>query len=289
MSRSSPTTGRLQINTSPVFYRSCSCVGLQNSNCGSFELISWVTGLTWHWGQAWCSSGRTRQSSGWGRLSPGMPPSLLAFSSAVSRARKQYSQAIQEQSTADEQRWNITADLAGLRYRSLIWVKKSPKSLIYPVFFQACMLLYMYFNILCNINATSDSFLANSCKMEFKGLSTLTALERRRYAPNKWYNNNNESQGSSSLYKQRAHLSSTFSYVTKMSCIPLYLYKEFHRNWAETRGRSKKIVSPFLMLLLAMRPLPWNKNNAPLVLCTLFTSLLKTEQAGLLLNPPAGS
>lgn len=94
---------------------------------------------------------------------------------------------------------------------------------------------------------------------------------------------------SSSLYKKRAHLTSTFSYVTKMSCIPLYLYKEFHRNWAETRGRSKKIASPFLMLLLAKRPLPWNKNNAPLVLCTLFTSLLKTEQAWLLLNPPASS
>lgn len=49
--------------------------------------------LTWQWGQAWCSSGRTRHSSWCGRLSAGMPLSLLAFSSAVSRARKQYSQA----------------------------------------------------------------------------------------------------------------------------------------------------------------------------------------------------
>lgn len=52
--------------------------------------------ITWHWGQAWCSSGRTRQSSGWGRLRAGLPLSLLAFSSAVSRARKQYSQAVTE-------------------------------------------------------------------------------------------------------------------------------------------------------------------------------------------------
>lgn len=49
---------------------------------------------TWHCGQAWCSSGRTRHSSWCGRLRAGMPLSLLAFSSAVSRARRQYSQAI---------------------------------------------------------------------------------------------------------------------------------------------------------------------------------------------------
>lgn len=51
---------------------------------------------TWQWGQAWCSSGRTLHSSGWGRLRAGRALSLRAFSSAVSRARKQYSHAIEK-------------------------------------------------------------------------------------------------------------------------------------------------------------------------------------------------
>lgn len=49
--------------------------------------------------------------------------------------------------------------------------------------------------------------------------------------------------------------------LSSHSLAPLYLYREFHRNCAETKGRSTKTVSPFLKLLRANRPLPWKRNN----------------------------
>lgn len=143
---------------------------------GDYRPTCRTPGLTWHWGQAWCSSGRTRQSSGWGRLSPGMPLSLLAFSSAVSRARRQNSQARRRK----EQGWNSPSRKIDEAVSRKISVQ---------IYSRCCVVI------------------------EWPTLLWL-------------------------------HL------------VPLYLYKEFHRNCAETRGRSIKIVSPFRKLLLAKRPLP---------------------------------
>lgn len=82
---------------------------IKNQKCNiakyqNIKLVLWssrgtVKGPTWHWGQAWWSSGRTRQSSGWGRLRAGLRLSLRAFSSAVSRDCKQCSQAGKRQKT----------------------------------------------------------------------------------------------------------------------------------------------------------------------------------------------
>ena len=65
---------------------------------------------TWQCGQAWWRSACTRHSSGYGRLSPGFPLSLLAFSSAPSRARIQYSQAERQTERVSEREWPTETD-----------------------------------------------------------------------------------------------------------------------------------------------------------------------------------
>lgn len=168
-----------------------------------------VTRLTWHWGQAWCSSGRTQQSSGWGRLSPGWPLSLLALSSAVSRARRQKSQA-----GKDIQSFTLPKSWFMQDPSSHVAIKRDQTNLNKPL-------------ILCSMSNIS----------------------------------------------------------------PSYLYKAFQRNWAETRGRSVKMASPFLMLLLAKRPFPcdmqrhWNSAlSSPHLSCRVpCTSYLNSGGGGSLI------
>lgn len=157
-----------------------------------------LTDPTWHWGQAWCSSGRTLQSSGCGRLSPGLPLSLLAFSSAVSSARKQYSQA----ASITKRRCCHQCTKINVTIIHSIMVNK----IDYCGFMKLWMSWILYMQ--CH----------NTLKASLYLVPWLF-----------WF------------------------YVN----LPLYLYSAFHRNWAETRGRSMKMLSPFLILFLAKRPFPW--------------------------------
>lgn len=120
----SPAGERQRRSSAQLYIHSLIHSFIHQSEHFSKRFRSKSTGVpTWHWGQAWCSSGRTRHSSWCGRLRAGMPLSLLAFSSAVSRARRQYSQA-RRRIKGEEVKRKATGDLCVL---SIAWSQPSVK------------------------------------------------------------------------------------------------------------------------------------------------------------------